>query len=58
MFYTDYPGTLRIDYCVRDAQVFHWENYGLQAPDMASSLDGLPPFVREDPFAEINDSFQ
>ena len=52
MYYTEHSGTLRIDYCVRDTQTFHWTDYGLTAPESASSTSGLPPFVRVDPFAD------
>lgn len=54
MYYTDYPGTLRIDYCIRNAQTFHWVDYGLEPPVSVSSIDDLPPFVRDDPFAETD----
>ncbi|XP_045156226.2 peptidylglycine alpha-hydroxylating monooxygenase-like [Mercenaria mercenaria] len=51
MYYTDYKGTLQIEYCMRDAQSFHWTEYLTSPPGTASSTVGIPSFTREDPFA-------
>ncbi|KAL3865811.1 hypothetical protein ACJMK2_043161 [Sinanodonta woodiana] len=52
LFYTWRKENLKNDFCFRDAQQFHWSNYLKNIPVTASSIQGLPPFEREDPFAE------
>ncbi|XP_060570176.1 peptidylglycine alpha-hydroxylating monooxygenase-like [Ruditapes philippinarum] len=51
MYYTDYEDTLQIEYCQRDAQSFRWADYLTTPPESASSIEGIPSFTRDDPFA-------
>ncbi|KAK3586825.1 hypothetical protein CHS0354_020041 [Potamilus streckersoni] len=56
LFYTWKKENLKNDYCFRDAQQFHWSNYLNNIPITASSIQGLPFFERDDPFAEPSQS--
>jgi hypothetical protein len=55
MYYTDYEDTLQIEYCQRDAQSFRWADYLTSPPKSASSIEGIPSFTRDDPFAIEDD---
>ncbi|KAL4228097.1 hypothetical protein ACF0H5_013532 [Mactra antiquata] len=55
MYYTNYKGPLHIEYCMRDAQNFHWSDFLTTPPDTASSTDDIPSFTRIDPYAKISE---